>query len=250
MPRSPPTAGALGANSEPRSPTNCRSTSATAASCGRARALALDEARGLRDESRRVIAEMEARYARRRASASSRSSTTISSAISSRRRRPLGEALLKPPLNATFIHRQTMAGAMRFTTRGADRPRSAHRLGRRTRAGARTRRVRGAALAPVSRKPTCCAASASALAELDVAAALAELAVKRDWTRPHVDASLGFPHRGRPASRRRGSAGERRRALRRQRLRASAAIRTRAGASPSSPARTWRANRPSCARTR
>ena len=27
-----------------------------------------------------------------------------------------GEALLKPPLNATFIHRQTMAGALRFTT--------------------------------------------------------------------------------------------------------------------------------------
>ena len=27
-----------------------------------------------------------------------------------------GETLLKPPHNATFIHRQTMAGAMRFTT--------------------------------------------------------------------------------------------------------------------------------------
>ena len=27
-----------------------------------------------------------------------------------------GETLLKAPLNATFIHRQTMAGAMRFTT--------------------------------------------------------------------------------------------------------------------------------------
>ena len=32
----------------------------------------------------------------------------------------------------------------------------------------------------------------AALAEIDVAAALAELAVKRIWTRPLVDASLSF----------------------------------------------------------
>ena len=36
----------------------------------------------------------------------------------------------------------------------------------------------------------------AALAEIDVSAALAELAVKRDWTRPHVDASLKFAIEG------------------------------------------------------
>ena len=36
----------------------------------------------------------------------------------------------------------------------------------------------------------------AALAEIDVAAALAELAVKRDWTRPLVDASLAFAIEG------------------------------------------------------
>ena len=46
-----------------RSPTTCRSTSATAASCAPARSPPLDEARRLRDESRRVVAEMQARYA-------------------------------------------------------------------------------------------------------------------------------------------------------------------------------------------
>ena len=45
----------------------------------------------------------------------------------------------------------------------------------------------------------------AALAEIDVAAALAELAVKRDWTRPVVDGSLAFRIEGGviPLSRRR-----------------------------------------------
>ncbi len=51
-----------------------------------------------------------------RASGSSRSSTTTSSAITSSRRRRRARRCSKAPLNATFIHRQTMAGALRFTT--------------------------------------------------------------------------------------------------------------------------------------
>ena len=45
-----------------------------------------------------------------------------------------GEALLKPPLSATFIHRQTMAGAMRFSTHGALRTGDEDRFRRRPRA--------------------------------------------------------------------------------------------------------------------
>ena len=50
------------------------------------------------------------------ASASSRSSTTMCSAISSKSPRSTARQLMSAPLNATFIHRQTLAGQVRFTT--------------------------------------------------------------------------------------------------------------------------------------
>src|SRR5207244_9107768 len=77
---------------------------------------ALDETRALRDESRRVIAALQARYA----------DATGVRALKIRHNNVLGyfvevtaqhgEKLLAPPLNATFIHRQTLAGQVRFTT--------------------------------------------------------------------------------------------------------------------------------------
>ena len=122
---------------------------------------ALDEARALRDESRRVIAELQASYAERdRRHGSSRSSTTTFSAITSRRRRRQGETLLKAPLNATFIHRQTMAGAMRFTTNALIELEAKHRLRRRPGAGARARRLRAPAPGLPRRGRGACAASA------------------------------------------------------------------------------------------
>ena len=77
---------------------------------------ALDEARALRDESRRVIAALQVRYAE----------TTGIRALKIRHNNVLGyfvdvtaqhgDKLLTAPLNATFIHRQTLAGQVRFTT--------------------------------------------------------------------------------------------------------------------------------------
>src|SRR6266851_2221013 len=77
---------------------------------------ALDEARALRDESRRVIAALQARYAE----------TSTVRALKIRHNNVLGyfvevtaqhgDKLMAPPLNATFIHRQTLAGQVRFTT--------------------------------------------------------------------------------------------------------------------------------------
>ena len=107
-----------------------------------------------------------------------------------------GEALLKAPLNATFIHRQTMAGAMRFTTNALVELEAQDRLRRRPGARARTRRLRAAAPEPASPKARRLRGFGAALAEIDVAAALAELAVKRDWTRPVVDGSLAFEIEG------------------------------------------------------
>ena len=76
----------------------------------------LDETRALRDESRRVVAALQARYA----------DETGVRALKVRHNNVLGyfvevtaqhgEKLLAAPLNATFIHRQTLAGQVRFTT--------------------------------------------------------------------------------------------------------------------------------------
>src|ERR1043165_6642094 len=76
----------------------------------------LDESRSLRDESRQVVAQLQARYA---------DDTGIKS-LKIRHNNVLGyfvdvtaqhgEKLLGTPLNTTFIHRQTLAGQVRFTT--------------------------------------------------------------------------------------------------------------------------------------
>ncbi len=156
---------------------------------------ALDEARGLRDESRRVIAQMQARYADEAGARQLKIKHNNFLGYYIETPQATGEALLKPPYSATFIHRQTMAGAMRFTTSelvdleakiasAADRAlrlelETFDRLSRLCLAQSETLRGLGAALA-----------------EIDVATALAELAVRRDWTRPHVDASLRFSIEG------------------------------------------------------
>ena len=121
----------------------------------------------------------------RAASASSRSSTTTSSAISSRCRSRRARPSCKPPLRETFVHRQTMAGAMRFSTAELVGLEAAHRLGRRPGAGARTRRSSTA----LPRRPL---ADADAIRGRHRRArprstsspALAELAATEDWIAP------------------------------------------------------------------
>jgi DNA mismatch repair protein MutS len=152
---------------------------------------ALDEARKLRDDSRRVVAEMQARYA----------DETGVKALKIRHNNVLGyfvevtaqhgERLMSPPLNATFIHRQTLAGQVRFTTAelGEIEAKIAN-------AG---ERALGLELEIFDRL---CAmaieagddlrAAAHAFAVLDVATALAQLAIDENYVRPHVDNSLGF----------------------------------------------------------
>ncbi len=151
----------------------------------------LDEARALRDESRRVIAEMQASYAEEAGVRQLKIKHNNFLGYYIEAPQAQGEALLKAPLNATFIHRQTMAGALRFTTsalvdleaRIASAADRALKLeldifeGLRQAALASAEALRG---------------FSAALAGIDVAAALAELAVKRNWKRPLVDASLAF----------------------------------------------------------
>ncbi len=152
---------------------------------------ALDEARALRDESRRVIAETQGRYADETGIRALKIKHNNVLGYYIETPQAQGEGLLKVPHSATFIHRQTMAGAMRFTTNALIdlEARIASAADRALALEFETfERLRQACLAQSERARSV----GAALAEIDVAAALAELAVLRDWVRPEVDDSLAF----------------------------------------------------------
>ncbi len=152
---------------------------------------ALDEARALRDESRRVIAALQVRYAE----------TTGIRSLKIKHNNVLGyfvdvtaqhgEKLLGPPLNATFIHRQTTAGQVRFSTAelGELEAKIANAA---ERALALELDIFDRLAAAVAAASAAVKDAADALAAIDVAAALAGLAVERDYVRPEIDTSLAF----------------------------------------------------------
>ncbi|HSI41867.1 MAG TPA: DNA mismatch repair protein MutS [Xanthobacteraceae bacterium] len=152
----------------------------------------LDATRALRDESRQVVAALERRYAEE----------TGIRTLKIRHNAVLGyfievgaqhaERLLRePPFAATFVHRQTMAGAVRFTSieLGELQTRIAT-------AGERALALEQAmfdalverALAETDAIRSC----AGALALVDVAAGLARLAIEEGHVRPQVDGGLDF----------------------------------------------------------
>jgi len=152
---------------------------------------ALDEARALRDESRRVIAALQVRYAE----------TTGIRALKIRHNNVLGyfvdvsaqhgDKLMSAPLNAAFIHRQTTAGQVRFTTTelGELEAKIANAA---ERALALELEISDRLAATVAKASAAIKEAANALAMIDVATALAALAAERDYVRPVVDASLAF----------------------------------------------------------
>lgn len=151
----------------------------------------LDEQRALRDESRRLIAGLEGRY---------RELTGVD-ALKVRHNHVLGyylevsarraDPLTAPPLNQTFIHRQTMANAMRFST--TELGELQERIGRAAdRALALEADIFDRLVAEVSALADDVAGTAQALARLDVATANAELAATQRFVRPVVDDSTAF----------------------------------------------------------
>jgi DNA mismatch repair protein MutS len=152
---------------------------------------ALDEARALRDESRRVVAALQSRYAEE----------TGIRVLKIRHNNVLGyfvevtaqhgDKLMAPPLNATFIHRQTLAGQVRFTST---------ELGElEAKIASAADRALGLELETFERLAAAVTAAgvtvkqaAEALALIDVATGLAMLAAERDYVRPQVDHSLAF----------------------------------------------------------
>jgi DNA mismatch repair protein MutS len=151
----------------------------------------LDAARALRDDSRRVIAGLQGRY----------QSETEARTLRIKHNNFLGyfvevpqrdgERMLAPPHQGRFIHRQTMQDAMRFTT--AELGELESRIaGAADRSLAIELAIFDALRTRVTAAAAALAGMAEAVARLDVAAAAAELAVRRGWARPQLTDDLAF----------------------------------------------------------
>jgi DNA mismatch repair protein MutS len=152
--------------------------------------VALDEMRLLTSDARQVIANLTAEV-----------STLAGLPLKIRNNAVLGyfieatpkqaEALMNAPLNATFIHRQTNASAVRFTTTALiELDGQIARAGER--ALARELELWSMALAQVIAVTHKIRDAATALATMDVAAGLAAWAVAANATRPVLDDSHVF----------------------------------------------------------
>lgn len=150
----------------------------------------LDEYRALRDESRRLIAALQSRYAEE---------TGIGN-LKIRHNNVLGYYIEVTPTqapkmpdgqDAPFIHRQTLASAVRYSTvelsdlqqeiaSAADK------------AQAIELELFEDLVSEIDGRNDMIALAAGALARLDVATALAELALQGRWCRPKVDESAAF----------------------------------------------------------
>jgi DNA mismatch repair protein MutS len=151
----------------------------------------LDEIRALRDESRKVIAALQARYCDLTETRQLKLKHNNFLGFFIEVAQAQGEKLLKPPFNATFVHRQTMADAMRFSTAELAEL-EAKIASAADQALARELAIFDRLAAQILAQDEPIKAAAQALAAADVAASLAELAAQREWTRPEVDDSLCF----------------------------------------------------------
>ena len=176
---------------------------------------ALDEARALRDESRRVIASLQARYCELTETRQLKIKHNHFLGFFIEVPQSQGEKLLRPPFAQDFVHRQTMADAMRFST-GELAELEARIASAADRALALELEIFDGLAQLVMAQSAAIKAAADALAVIDLSAALAELAGQRDWT-PAADRQLGrlFDRSGAPSGRRGGAQGARR-GLRRQ----------------------------------
>jgi DNA mismatch repair protein MutS len=155
----------------------------------------LDEARELRDHGRGVIAGMQADYA----------DLAGVSSLKIKHNNVLGyfietaathaEKMMAPPLNETFIHRQTTANQIRFTTVKLSEIET-----RILNAGAHALEIEKRVFAVLAEAIISVAdrisAMARALAEIDVALSMAALARDEDWCRPEIDTSRAFEIQG------------------------------------------------------
>ncbi|ARO15684.1 DNA mismatch repair protein MutS [Ketogulonicigenium robustum] len=151
----------------------------------------LDETRRLRDEGRGVVATLQARYV----------DMTGVSSLRIKHNNVLGyfiettsthaEKMLAPPLSESFIHRQTTANQIRFTTLELSELET-RILNAGGHALALEKRFFDSFRAAILAESGPIGAMAAALAEIDLACALADLALAHDWTAPQVDDTRAF----------------------------------------------------------
>ncbi len=155
----------------------------------------LDKVRRLKEDSRSVMAGLEANYIE----------TTGVKSLKVRHNNILGfyvevtqgnaKPLMEAPHSETFRHRQTMANAVRFST--AELAETEGRIASATeRALSLEQDVFSELAAAVQKEELGLGEVASALAELDAVAGLAELARMEGYVRPLVDESQVFEIRG------------------------------------------------------
>ncbi len=151
----------------------------------------LDEARTLRDEGRKVVLSMQKDYA-------DQAGVT---ALKIKHNNVLGyfietpathaDKMLSEPLSDTFIHRQTTANAVRFTTLELSELET-----KILNAGGRALEIEQEVFkelcAEVLSKGVEIGQAAKALAELDLQSALAELSLTENWVRPTVSSDRSF----------------------------------------------------------
>jgi DNA mismatch repair protein MutS len=151
----------------------------------------LDETRALRDESRRVIAALQARYAQETGVRILKIKHNNVLGYFVEVTAQHGERLMSAPFNGVFIHRQTLAGQVRFTTTELGELEAKIASAAERALGLELEifeRLTANVIAESANIKDC----AEALARLDVASALAQLAMERDYARPQVDDSHVF----------------------------------------------------------
>ncbi|MFT6022612.1 MAG: DNA mismatch repair protein MutS [Ascidiaceihabitans sp.] len=151
----------------------------------------LDEARQLRDEGRSVIAKMQQEFV----------SITGISTLKIKHNNVLGyfiettathaDKMLSTPLNETFIHRQTTANQVRFTTVELSEMETKI-LNAGNHALEIEKRLYESLKRAILGQAPLINQTSRALAEIDLATSLAHLARAQDWCKPKVDDSRAF----------------------------------------------------------
>ncbi len=145
----------------------------------------LDRTRDLRDESRKVIASLQAEYRELSdiASLKIRHNNVLGYFVETHSRH--SERMFSEELAATFIHRQTMANAVRFTTVELSKL-EADILSAAARAIEIELAILGRLTEQVLAMSSPIGAAAAAVATIDVTAALSDLARGENWSRPEI----------------------------------------------------------------
>ena len=155
----------------------------------------LDEARTLRDEGRSVIAGFQQKYAEHTGIATLKIKHNNVLGYFIETTATHAEKMLNPPFSETYIHRQTTANQVRFTTVELSEIESRILNARNLALEIEKRlyqRLSDEILALAARLNQ----AARGLAELDLITALADLARGENWCRPQVDSGRDFNVQG------------------------------------------------------